>query len=75
MNYQFLLCSKADGIGIVTINRPKSLNALNAEVYSELFELFQEIEGDTDVRVVIITGSGERAFVAGADIVEMQPQK
>lgn len=74
MKYQFLLYSKEEGIGIVTINRPKSLNALSGEVYTELYGLFQEIEDDQDVRVVILTGSGERAFVAGADITEMQPQ-
>ena len=74
MNYNNLLYDKEDGIGIVTINRPKSLNALNGEVYTELYEIFQEIEDDQDVHVVILTGSGERAFVAGADIAEMQPQ-
>ena len=74
MNYKTLLYEKEDGIGIVTINRPASLNALNGEVYTELYELFQEIENDAEVRVVILTGSGEKAFVAGSDIVEMQPQ-
>jgi len=72
--YNNLLYDKENGIGIVTINRPGSLNALNGEVYTELYELFQEIEGDQDVRVVILTGNGEKAFVAGADIAEMQPQ-
>ena len=74
MNYKTLLYEKEDGIGIVTINRPASLNALNGEVYTELYELFQEIEKDDEVRVVIITGSGQKAFAAGSDIVEMQPQ-
>ncbi|MBU2529744.1 MAG: enoyl-CoA hydratase/isomerase family protein [Elusimicrobia bacterium] len=74
MKYQHLLYSKEEGIGIVTINRPAALNALSTEVYSELHDVFQEIEDDQDVRVVIITGSGEKAFVAGADIAEMQPQ-
>ena len=74
MTYNTLLYEKEDGIGIVTINRPASLNALNGEVYDELYELFQEIEGDAEVRVIILTGSGEKAFVAGSDIVEMQPQ-
>jgi enoyl-CoA hydratase len=72
--YNTLLYEKEDGIGIVTINRPASLNALNGEVYTELYELFQEIENDAEVRVVILTGSGEKAFVAGSDITEMQPQ-
>jgi len=74
VSYNTLLYEKEDGIGIVTINRPQSLNALNGEVYTELYEVFQEIEDDQEVRVVILTGSGERAFVAGADIAEMQPQ-
>jgi len=72
VSYNNLLYEKEDGIGIVTINRPKSLNALNGEVLAELYEIFQEIEDDPDMRVVILTGSGERAFVAGADITEMQ---
>ena len=74
MKYKFLLYSKEEGIGTVTINRPESLNALNGEVYTELYKIFQEIEDDQDVRVVILTGSGEKAFIAGADIAEMQPQ-
>lgn len=74
MTYNTLLYEKEDAIGIVTINRPASLNALNGEVYTELYELFQEIENDAEVRVVILTGSGEKAFVAGSDIPEMQPQ-
>lgn len=74
MSYKNLLYEKENGIGIVTINRPQSLNALNGEVYTELYEVFQEIEDDQDLHVVVLTGSGERAFVAGADIPEMQPQ-
>jgi len=74
LKYRFLLYSKEKGVVTVTINRPDVLNALNAEVYTELYELFQEIEGDQDARVVILTGSGEKAFAAGADIAEMQPQ-
>ena len=72
MQRQMVLYSKEEGIGIVNINRPQCLNALNSKVYSELYELFQEIESDPEVRVVIITGSGEKAFVAGSDITEMQ---
>ena len=74
MTYNYLLYDKEGGISIVTINRPESLNALNGEVYQELYQIFQEIEDDPDVGVVILTGSGEKAFVAGADIAEMQPQ-
>jgi enoyl-CoA hydratase len=74
MTYETLLYEKADGIATVTINRPESLNALNFKVYAELYELFGEIEKDDEVRVVILTGSGEKAFVAGSDITEMAPQ-
>jgi enoyl-CoA hydratase len=72
--YNTLLYEKKDGIGTVTINRPDSLNALNAEVFSELGRVFQEIEDDADVRVAILTGAGEKSFVAGSDITEMAPQ-
>ena len=72
MAYKNLLYEKDNNIGTVTINRPDVLNALNIEVYRELYDLFQEIEGDSDVRVVILTGSGEKAFIAGADIIYMK---
>ena len=71
MHYKNLLYEKKDGIGTVTISRPKVLNALNSEVFTELYELFQQIENDSEVRVAILTGSGEKAFVSGADISEM----
>lgn len=58
-------------IGIITINRPKSLNALNTETLTELKATVDEIEGRKDIKVVIVTGAGEKAFVAGADISEM----
>jgi enoyl-CoA hydratase len=73
VTYTTLLYENQEGIGTVTINRPESLNALNSTVFSELYELFQEIEHDSDVRVVIITGSGQKSFVAGSDITEMAP--
>lgn len=73
MEYQYLLFSKEGGIGTVTVNRPDVLNALSHSVYAELYGLFKEIEEDSEVHVVIITGSGEKAFVAGADIATMQP--
>jgi enoyl-CoA hydratase len=72
VTYNTLLYEKKDGIGLVTINRPQSLNALNSEVYAELYELFDAIENDAEVRVAVITGAGEKAFVAGTDVVEMQ---
>ena len=61
----------ADQIATVTINRPKALNALNTETLTELNACFSELEKRRDVRVVIVTGAGSKAFVAGADIEEM----
>jgi enoyl-CoA hydratase len=71
LDYRNLIFTKEDGISMVTINRPEALNALNVEVFSELYAMFTEIENDTTIRVVILTGTG-KAFVAGADIVEMK---
>lgn len=61
----------ADQIATVTINRPRSLNALNTETLTELNACFTELEKRKDVRVVILTGAGSKSFVAGADISEM----
>ena len=61
-----------ESIGILTVNRPKVLNALNQETMQELKELVEKIAVDKTVGVVIVTGSGEKAFVAGADIGQMQ---
>ena len=72
MTYQTLLYEKADGIAKVTLNRPDKLNALNSTVYKELYDAFEAIENDAEVRVVILTGAGEKAFAAGSDIAEMQ---
>lgn len=58
-------------IGYLTINRPKALNALSSEVLNDLNEVLDHINSRTDIRVVILTGSGDKAFVAGADIKEM----
>ncbi len=52
MNYKNLLLAKENGIGIVTVNRPSVLNALNIETYRELYEMFEEIENDPEIRVV-----------------------
>ncbi|WP_461208538.1 short-chain-enoyl-CoA hydratase [Desulfocurvus sp. DL9XJH121] len=70
--YQNLLYECTDGIATVTINRPKALNALNADLLGELDSLLDEIAADAGVQVVIITGAGDKAFVAGADIAYMQ---
>lgn len=71
MIYRNLTLTKEDGIGIVTIKPFKAVNLLNIDVFIELNNLFLDIEEDTDIRVVIITGSG-KAFVSGVDITEMK---
>jgi len=70
--YENLLFETENGIGIVTINRPKALNALNAATIYELDRIFTELAKDQTVKVVVLTGGGEKSFVAGADITEMQ---
>jgi len=70
MSYSNILEEIDDNILTITINRPKKLNALNRETIQELHEAFKEAKADDEVKVVIITGSGEKAFVAGADISE-----
>ena len=67
-----LLCEIENNIGLVTINRPKSLNALNPETLEELVALFGELADRDDLVGVILTGAGDKAFVAGADISVMQ---
>lgn len=70
MGYQNILLEKEDKISIITINRPESLNALNAKTIQEISSALDELNSDTGCRVIIITGSGEKSFVAGADIKE-----
>jgi len=72
MEYETLLCEKDAGIATIIINRPKALNALNRKVFEELHSLLQGIERDDDVKVVIVTGQGDKAFIAGTDIREME---
>ena len=71
MAFESLLYEKRNGIGYVTINRPEKVNALNKTITEELYECFQDIERDDEVRVVILSGAGEKAFVGGADISEL----
>jgi enoyl-CoA hydratase len=71
MNYQNILVEKKNSIAYVTVNRPKVLNALNMATMDELRAAFHDIKNDASVRVVILTGSGEKAFIAGADINEL----
>lgn len=70
MSYQNITLNYEDRTAILRINRPKKLNALNRETIQELHEALTELSRDEEVAIVIITGTGEKAFVAGADIAE-----
>ena len=72
MEYKNLLVEINDGIGIVKINRPKALNSLNSETLVEIKDVGEKLNSDPAVRVVIVTGEGTKAFIAGADILEMK---
>lgn len=69
--YNTLIYDKKDGYAVITLNRPDKLNALNAELLSELGSLLSEVAADASVRAVVITGSGAKAFAAGADIAQL----
>lgn len=70
MNYSNILVDSQNNIATITINRPDKLNALNKATIGELHEALKSLDADKDTRAIIITGSGEKAFVAGADISE-----
>ena len=70
MNYETILSTSNNGITTITVNRPNKLNALNKITIEELHRAFKIANKDKDTKVIIITGSGEKAFVAGADISE-----
>ena len=70
MTYENILLKKDEKTAVVTINRPESLNALNAQTIKEISSALDELQSDNEVRVIILTGSGEKSFVAGADIKE-----
>jgi enoyl-CoA hydratase/carnithine racemase len=72
--FENLLYEKKESIAIITVNRPALRNALNALTVRELGSAFEQAKADNDVRVVILTGAGEKAFVAGADINELAVQ-
>src|SRR5579859_7087909 len=72
MTFENLLFEKKQQVAYVTVNRPKVLNALNSATIGELRAVFTQLKDDREVRVVILTGAGEKSFVAGADIGELQ---
>ena len=71
MNYENILVETSEAVATVTVNRPKVLNALNERTLTELGHAFDALEADPAVRLLVITGAGEKAFVAGADINEL----
>jgi enoyl-CoA hydratase len=73
-DYTTVLVERKGAVTLVTLNRPEALNALNSKVLSELTEIFAAYDADDSQHCLVLTGSGEKAFAAGADIKEMQPQ-
>ncbi len=71
MAYETILVEKRGPVGLITLNRPKALNALNAQLVAELNQALGAFDSDTEVAVMVITGS-DRAFAAGADVKEME---
>jgi enoyl-CoA hydratase len=71
MVYETLLLEKSDVYAVVTLNRPKVMNALNRALFADLDDAFTALAGDSTVRAIIVTGAGEKAFAAGADISEL----
>jgi enoyl-CoA hydratase/carnithine racemase len=69
--YQHLLCSTRDSIATITVNRPSVRNALNVATVQELGMVFERVKNDAGIRAVILTGAGDKAFAAGADITEI----
>jgi enoyl-CoA hydratase len=72
MSYENILVEPEGAVAIVTVNRPKVMNALNAKTLTELAHAFDALEADASVRCIVITGAGDKAFVAGADINELK---
>ena len=70
MNYENILVATNESIATITINRPSKLNALNVATIQELHSAFENLENQNEIRAIILTGNGEKAFVAGADISE-----
>lgn len=71
MSFETLLVERDGAVAIVTFNRPKVLNALNSQTISELEQVMLELQRDDEVRAIVLTGAGEKSFVAGADINEL----
>ncbi len=72
MVYENIVFEVQDGVGVLTFNRPKALNALNARTLDEVNDVIERVLQDPDIRVLVLTGAGDKAFVAGADITQFQ---
>ncbi|MGK7800365.1 enoyl-CoA hydratase-related protein, partial [Acinetobacter baumannii] len=70
MQWQSILLEKRNGVGLITLNRPQALNALNSELISEINQALDQLEKDCEIGCIVLAGS-EKAFAAGADIKEM----
>jgi len=71
MAYENIIYEVNEGIATITFNRPKALNALNRALLGELSQALDEIAADEDIRALVLTGAGDKSFVAGADITEL----
>ena len=72
MAYEHILVDREDGVGVVTLNRPDKLNAMNRKLSAELREAVKEFDRDDAIGCIVITGAGEKAFSAGGDIHEQR---
>jgi enoyl-CoA hydratase len=70
MTFENLILDRRDRVAVITVNRPEKLNALNLATRKEILSAFEQLRNDPEVRVVVITGAGDKAFIAGADINE-----
>jgi enoyl-CoA hydratase len=71
MEFKLIIYEKSEGIATITLNRPEALNAFSKEVVTEIMQALEDVKNDESVRVVVLTGAGEKAFSAGADIKAM----
>jgi len=72
MEFKFIIYEKSEGVATITLNRPEALNAFSKEVVDEVLQAVEDVRNDENVRVVVLTGAGEKAFSAGADIKAMK---
>lgn len=71
MEFKYIIYEKSEGIATITLNRPEALNAFSKEVVEEILRALEDVKSDEDIRVIVLTGAGEKAFSAGADIKAM----